>query len=53
MTKSSLCGYSDAYIHVKETISIPKTATAGAAANNANKNLIYKNCAPFMYKWNK
>ena len=29
MIKSSLCNYSDAYIHVKGTITIPNTATAG------------------------
>ena len=31
--KSSLCNYSDAYILVKES--------------NANKKVIFKNCAPF------
>ena len=45
--KSSLCDYSDAYILVKGTISINNTAGAGAAANNTNKKLIFKNCAPF------
>ena len=39
MLKSSLCDHSDAYIHVKETITIPITAAAGAAANNVNKNI--------------
>ena len=29
MIKSSLCNYSDAYIHVKGTITIPNTAAAG------------------------
>ena len=46
MLKSSLCDYSDAYILVKGTISINNTA-AGAAANNTNKKVIFKNCAPF------
>ena len=47
MIRSSLCDYSDAYIHVKGTITIQNTAAAVAAANNANKNVILKNCAPF------
>ena len=46
MLKSSLCDYSDAYILVKGTISINKTAAQGAA-NNTNKKVIFKNCAPF------
>ena len=47
MLKSSLCDYSDAYILVKGTISVNNTAAAGAAANNTNKKVIFKNCAPF------
>ena len=47
MLKSSLCDYSDAYILVKETITLNNTAAAGAAANNTNKKVIFKNCAPF------
>ena len=43
MITSNLCDYSDEYIHVKRTITIPNTA----AANNANKKVIFKNCAPF------
>ena len=31
MLKSSLCGYSDAYILVKETIPVDHTSVAGAA----------------------
>ena len=46
MLKSSLCDYSDAYILVKGTISVNNTATADAAANNTNKKVIFKNCAP-------
>ena len=42
MLKSSLCDYSDAYIFVKSTITVPNTA----AANN-RKNIIIKNYAPF------
>ena len=47
MLKSSLCDYSDAYILVKGTISANNTATAGAAANNINRKVIFKSCAPF------
>ena len=47
MLKSSLCDYSDIYILVKGTISVNNTAPQGAAANNTNKKVIFKNCAPF------
>ena len=47
MLKSSFCDYSDAYILVKRTISVNNTAAAGAAVNNDNRKVIFKNCAPF------
>ena len=47
MLRSSLCDYSDAYIPVKGNITVNNTATAGADANNTNKKVIFKNCAPF------
>ena len=47
MLRSILCDYSDAYILVKGNISVNNTAGAGAAANNTNKKVILKNCAPF------
>ena len=47
MLKSSLCDYSDAYILAKGTISVNNTAAQGAAVNNNNKKVIFKNCAPF------
>ena len=47
MIRSNLCDYSDAYIIVKGTITAPNTPAAGVAANNANKKIIFKNCAPF------
>ena len=47
MLKSSLCGYSHAYIIVKGTIAVNNTAAAGANANNTNKKVAFKNCAPF------
>ena len=48
MLKSSLCDYSDAYIIVKGSITVNNTAADGAAANNSNKKVIFKNCAPFI-----
>ena len=47
MLGSSLCDYSDAYILVKGNIAVNNTAGAGAAANNTDKKVIFKNCAPF------
>ena len=47
MVRSSLCDYSDAYILVKGNITVNNTAADGAAANNTNKKVIFKNCAPF------
>ena len=47
MLKSSLCDYSDAYILLKGTITVNNTAAQGATANNTNKKVIFKNCAPF------
>ena len=41
MVRSSLCDYSDAYILVKGNITVNNTA------NNTNKKVIFKNCAPF------
>ena len=37
MIKSDLFDCSDAYILVKETITVPNAAAAGAAVNNTNK----------------
>ena len=48
MLKSSLCDCSDAYILVKGTITVNNTAAADADANNTNKKVIFKNCAPFI-----
>ena len=49
MLRSSLCDYSDVYILVKGYITVNNTAGAGAgaAANNTNGEVIFKNCAPF------
>ena len=43
--KSNLYDYSDAYILIKETISVPNKAAADITANNANKKIITKKCA--------
>ena len=46
MLRSSLCDYSDAYIAVKGTITVPNIGTV-ATQNNRNKEVIFKNCTPF------
>ena len=46
MLRSSLCDYSNPYILVSATITVPNTAAAEAAASNI-KNITIKNCAPF------
>ena len=47
MLKSCLCDYSDANIFVKG-IAVPNMTAADADANNANKKVIFKNCAMFI-----
>ena len=47
MIRVNLCDYSDAYIHIKRTITVPNTGTA-ATPNNTNKKVTFKNCAPFI-----
>ena len=47
MLKSSLCNYSDAYILIKGTINANNTAAAGAAVNNNDRKVTFKNCSPF------
>ena len=44
MLRSDLCGFSDAYIVVKGTI----TLEVDNGANKRNKNLAFKNNAPFI-----
>ena len=50
MLKSSLCGYSDAYILNKGRITITgvRDDAAERQADERNKDLIFKNCAPFI-----
>ena len=49
MLRSSLCDYADAYILVKGTITITGAGDDAAArrADERNKGVIFKNCAPF------
>ena len=53
MLRSSLHDYSDAYILAKGNITVNNTTAAGAAANNTNKKVIFKNCAPFTNRISK
>ena len=49
MLRSNLCDYADAYILVKGTITITGAGDDAAArrADERNKGVIFKNCAPF------
>ena len=47
MLRSSSWDYGDVYILVTGNTSVNNTVAAGAAANNINKKVIFKNCAPF------
>ena len=47
LIRSNLRDYSDAYILVKGTITVPNTEAAGAAVNNTNRKVIFKNITPF------
>ena len=46
MIRPCLCDYSEAYIHVIGTTTMPNTGTA-VAPNNIKKKIIFKNCGPF------
>ena len=50
MLKSSLCDYSDAYILVKGKITITGEGDIAAArqADERDKGVAFKNCAPFI-----
>ena len=45
MLKSSLCNYSDTYILVSGTITVPNTGTRESPNNR--KDIIINNCIPF------
>ena len=49
MLKSDLCDYADAYIFVKGTITITRDGDDNATrqADEINKGVTFKNCAPF------
>ena len=49
MLKSILCDYSDAYILVKGAITItgPEADAAARQADERDKGVAFKNCAPF------
>ena len=40
ITRSNLCDYSDAYILVKEAITVANMTVADAAVNNTNKKIV-------------
>ena len=48
MLKPCLGDYSDAYIFVKGTVSFENVVAAGGDANNNDKEVLFKNCAPFI-----
>ena len=47
MFRLSLWNYSDAYILVQGTITVPNTAFVAAATNNGDRKVIFRNCAAF------
>ena len=55
MIRSNLCDYSDAYIRVSGTIAITVAGDndAGKRADERNKGVIFKNCAPFKQYSNR
>ena len=53
MLRTRLGDYSDAYVLVKGNITVNNTADAVLAANNINKKVTFKNCAPFTNCINK
>ena len=45
--KSSLCDFSDLHILARGTVTVPNTEAADTNSNNANREVIFKNCASF------
>ena len=43
----NLCDYSDAYLFLEGTLTVSNTAHAGAAVNDTNKKVTFKNFAAF------
>ena len=48
MLKSSLYNYSDTYILVKGTISITPLPPTAVTPNKNDKEVVFKNCVPFI-----
>ena len=48
MLRSCLCDYSKRNILVKGTVTVENTAGADTAANDAYRNVKFRNCAPFI-----
>ena len=53
MLKPSLCDYGDAYILVKDIITVPNASAGEVNANNAYKKVIYQKCAGLLIAWTK
>ena len=55
MLKCSLCDYGDAYILVKRRITVTGAGADAASrqADEKNKSVIFKNCAPFIKRTSK
>ena len=47
MLMSSLFDYTDVYKLAKGTVTVANASAAAAAGYNVNKEVIFKNCAPF------
>ena len=47
MSRSSLCDHNDAYILVKETVTVENKAAEDQPNNVANIKVIFKNCTTF------
>ena len=47
MLNFRLHDYCNAYISIKGTVTVEDMSAAANAANNTNKKIIIKNCAPF------
>ena len=47
MSNSGFCDYSDAHMLVKGTILVGNIVAQGADENNNDKQVLFKNCAPF------
>ena len=53
MLRLTSCDYSNAYMILEGTVTVPNMTAAVVAVNNTNKKVIFGNCAPFTNCWNK